>query len=172
MSPPMPQEANPRLSISQLSQYTYPTTLDSPKIASYNVLDSLPTSRLLILGAITLAKKDKKPAAKKASSATNVTRITASDTPVATNAKKTNTSEVKTKIVAAPSSPKKDAKEPKEPKASGKNPFRALGGYFAGAWYELKQVRWPNRKATWSLTLAVLAFTAFFALLILLLDFN
>lgn len=49
-------------------------------------------------------------------------------------------------------------------------PFTALGRYFKGAWYELKQVRWPNRKATWSLTVAVIVFTLFFALLILLLD--
>lgn len=49
-------------------------------------------------------------------------------------------------------------------------PFVALGGYFKGAWLELREVRWPTRKATWSLTLAVLAFTAFFMVLILLLD--
>lgn len=49
-------------------------------------------------------------------------------------------------------------------------PFRALGGYFVGAWQELKQVRWPNRSATWSLTLAVILFSAFFAAIILGLD--
>ncbi len=49
-------------------------------------------------------------------------------------------------------------------------PFVALGGYFKGAWFELRQVRWPNRRATWSLTGAVLLFTAFFVVLILLLD--
>ena len=48
--------------------------------------------------------------------------------------------------------------------------FVAFGGYFKGAWFELRQVRWPNRKATWSLTGAVLAFTGFFVLIILLLD--
>lgn len=47
----------------------------------------------------------------------------------------------------------------------------AIGGYFSGAWYELKQVRWPDRKATWGLTLAVIAFSVFFAFLILGLDF-
>lgn len=46
----------------------------------------------------------------------------------------------------------------------------AIGGYFAGAWTEIRQVRWPNRKATWSLTLAVLVFTAFWSLVILGLD--
>jgi len=49
-------------------------------------------------------------------------------------------------------------------------PFRSIGGYFKGAWQELKQVRWPNRRATWSLTLAVILFSAFFAVLILGLD--
>ncbi len=44
-------------------------------------------------------------------------------------------------------------------------------GYFAGAWRELKQVRWPDRKASWSLTLAVILFSLFFAALILGLDF-
>jgi len=46
----------------------------------------------------------------------------------------------------------------------------AIGGYFKGAWTELRQVRWPDRKSTWSLTVAVLLFTGFFFLLIVLLD--
>jgi len=50
------------------------------------------------------------------------------------------------------------------------SPLVSIGGYFKGAWYELRQVRWPNRKATWSLTVAVLIFTAFFIALIVLLD--
>lgn len=49
-------------------------------------------------------------------------------------------------------------------------PFRAVGGYFKGAWTELRQVRWPDRKSTWSLTLAVILFSLFFALVILGLD--
>lgn len=44
-------------------------------------------------------------------------------------------------------------------------------GYFRGAWYELTQVRWPDRKATWSLTLAVILFSLFFAGVILGLDY-
>jgi len=48
--------------------------------------------------------------------------------------------------------------------------IRAFGGYFKGAWEELREVRWTNRRATWSLTLAVIAFSAFFAGLILGLD--
>lgn len=49
-------------------------------------------------------------------------------------------------------------------------PFRAFGGYFKGAWVELRQVRWPDRKATWGLTLAVILFSLFFALVIVGLD--
>ena len=54
-----------------------------------------------------------------------------------------------------------------------KKPFGFLikfGGYFKGSWVELKQVRWPDRKATWGMTAAVLLFTGFFAILIVLLD--
>jgi preprotein translocase SecE subunit len=51
-----------------------------------------------------------------------------------------------------------------------KNIFARIGGYFKGAWYELRQVRWPNRKATWGLTLAVILFSVFFTVLIVLLD--
>ncbi|NCQ53841.1 preprotein translocase subunit SecE [Candidatus Saccharibacteria bacterium CG_4_9_14_0_2_um_filter_41_9] len=45
-----------------------------------------------------------------------------------------------------------------------------IGGYFKGSWVELRQVRWPDRKATWSLTFAVLLFTIFFVVMIVLLD--
>lgn len=45
-----------------------------------------------------------------------------------------------------------------------------IGGYFKGAWVELRQVHWPTRRATWGLTLAVLMFSAFFVVFITLLD--
>lgn len=50
-------------------------------------------------------------------------------------------------------------------------PFRGIGRYVKGAWQELRQVRWPNRKATWSLTGAVVVFSLFFAAVILGLDY-
>jgi preprotein translocase subunit SecE len=59
---------------------------------------------------------------------------------------------------------------PKRPTPKFLAPFVSLGAYFKGAWFELRQVRWPNRKATWSLTGAVLLFTAFFVVLIILAD--
>lgn len=110
-----------------------------------------------------MATKDKKPTAKKATSATKVTRITARDTekvsakPTATKTKK-----------ATPA--KTNAQQGSDPAKKKSNPFTGLIGYFKGAWYELRQVSWPNRKATWSMTAALLAFTAFFVVMILLLD--
>lgn len=80
-----------------------------------------------------------------------VTRVKAVDTKPVTPTKK--------EPVAAPAKNKQVA-----------NPFKAIGGYFVGAWKELRQVRWPNRRATWGLTAAMLVFTAFFVVLILLLD--
>ncbi|PKL31631.1 preprotein translocase subunit SecE [Candidatus Saccharibacteria bacterium HGW-Saccharibacteria-1] len=60
--------------------------------------------------------------------------------------------------------------KPKKPKKGIFKLLAAIGGYFKGAWIELKQVRWPNRSATWSLTLAVILFSAFFLALIVFLD--
>jgi preprotein translocase subunit SecE len=95
---------------------------------------------------------------KKTSGATTkVTRIKATD-----DAKQTVASEKVSK-----KAPQKITVSNEEKKT---NPLVAFGGYFKGAWVELKQVHWPTRKATWSLTFAVLAFTAFFIILIVLLD--
>ena len=49
-------------------------------------------------------------------------------------------------------------------------PFVYLGRYLRDSWLELRQVRWPNRKATWKMVLAVLVYTALFVLFISLLD--
>lgn len=120
------------------------------------VLDSLPSSRLFNLGENFVVAKGKK--SKTETTDTKVTRIKATDTTPA----KTKTA--KKEAVPAPS---------KELAASGekrRNPLRASGDYFKGAWYELKQVRWPTRRATWGMTAALLGFTAFFVVFILLLD--
>jgi preprotein translocase subunit SecE len=50
------------------------------------------------------------------------------------------------------------------------NPITAFGRYVRGSWHEIRQVRWPDRKATWGMTLAVIGFTLFFAVIILALD--
>lgn len=49
-------------------------------------------------------------------------------------------------------------------------PFVALGRYLRNSWRELRQVRWPNRAATWKMTLAVLVYCAIFIVFIMLLD--
>ena len=49
-------------------------------------------------------------------------------------------------------------------------PFAAFGRYMRDSWREIRQVRWPNRKATWKMVLAVIIYTALFVLLISLLD--
>lgn len=49
-------------------------------------------------------------------------------------------------------------------------PIVYLGRYIRDSWRELRQVRWPNRKATWKMVLAVLIYTALFAVIISLLD--
>jgi preprotein translocase SecE subunit len=49
-------------------------------------------------------------------------------------------------------------------------PFFFVGGYFKGSWQELRQVSWPNRKATWGMTAAVLFFTGLFVAIIVSLD--
>jgi preprotein translocase, SecE subunit, bacterial len=49
-------------------------------------------------------------------------------------------------------------------------PLFPIGRYFRDSWRELRQVRWTNRKATWKMTLAVIAYTIFFFLFIMLLD--
>lgn len=49
-------------------------------------------------------------------------------------------------------------------------PFSAAARYISGSWAELKQVRWPDRKSTWGLTLAVIMYSGFFVGLIVLLD--
>lgn len=102
-----------------------------------------------------MATKDKKSATKTAT--TKVTRIKASDT-VPKKETPSETPAIETK--------RTEEKGMRNPLA----PLKAIGRYFAGAWYELKQVRWPNRRATWGMTGAMLGFTAFFIVVILLLD--
>lgn len=93
---------------------------------------------------------------------TKVTKITASDSEKSAAPAK--------KPVKAKSS-KAAATKTNAPKT--KRSFGILGkfgGYFKGAWVELRQVHWPTRQATWGLTGAVLLFSAFFVVFITLLD--
>lgn len=90
---------------------------------------------------------------------TKVTRITASDK---TSAKKP------VKRTAKAASAKPTVREAKPKRTYGI--LGRIGGYFKGAWSELRQVHWPTRRATWGLTGAVLLFAAFFVVFITLLD--
>lgn len=49
-------------------------------------------------------------------------------------------------------------------------PFVYLWRYLRDSWRELRQVRWPNAKATWKMVLAVFVYTALFVVIIFLLD--
>lgn len=49
-------------------------------------------------------------------------------------------------------------------------PFVAFGKYLKNSWLELRQVRWPGRKATWKLVLAVIVYTLIFVGFLTLLD--
>lgn len=91
-----------------------------------------------------------------------VTRITASDDrpkKTAKSAASRASKATKSRAVAATDETNKKA-----------HVFARIWAYFKGAWFELRQVRWPNRRATWALTIAVVLFSLFFVLLIVLLD--
>ena len=78
---------------------------------------------------------------------------------------------IKTKQKAIKNAEKKIGKFGKEKKPFILiRPFVYLGRYLRDSWREIRQVRWPNRKATWKMVLAVLAYTALFVLIISLLD--
>ena len=49
-------------------------------------------------------------------------------------------------------------------------PFVYLWRYLRDSWRELRQVRWPNAKATWKMVLAVIIYTLLFVVIIFLLD--
>lgn len=106
-----------------------------------------------------MAQKAKKSDTNKETKDTRVTRIKATDT---APAKKTTATSASKKPAT-----KKAVSSPKKERTNG---FVAFLGYFKGAWAELREVRWPTRRTTWGLTLAVLVFTLFFLVLIVLLD--
>ncbi len=134
----------------------------------------------------TKKKSSKKPSTRRNSTSdAHVTRIRAgeSNKPKRTAAKKPrvhrlSSSERADKATAShlkPSSDAPSAREVAQQKAekSGStrtNPLTAIVNYFKGAWYELRQVRWPDRTATWSMTGALIGFTIFFLAVVILLD--
>ncbi len=75
---------------------------------------------------------------------------------------------VKAKEVTKPQKAEKPAKA-KKPFLLFR-PFIALGRYLRDSWRELRQVRWPNRKVTWKMVLAVFVYTVIFVTFLILLD--
>lgn len=116
-----------------------------------------------------------------------ITRIKASDGPTKPEAQDEPTITRKKVVVEDKKSKKSEKAKKKEQKKAEKaakkaaknngkkvfilfRPFVALGRYLRDSWKEIRQVRWPNRKATWKMVLAVFVYTALFMVIILLLD--
>ena len=110
-----------------------------------------------------------------------ITRIKASDSP-RKEEKSSEPTITRKKVVVKDKKTEKNKRveEKKAKKATKKTdgkktfilfrPFVAFGRYLRDSWREIRQVRWPNRKATWKMVLAVLVYTALFIILITLLD--
>ena len=110
-------------------------------------------------------------------SKTNITKTTAnSDTETVETPKispapaPTETKPTKTKPQKSKKSPKDTAEKPLKEVFILARPFVAFGRYLRDSWREIRQVRWPNRKLTWKMTLAVLIYCAIFMIFILVLD--
>lgn len=114
----------------------------------------------------------------------NITRIKAKD-PNKASGDKLSKKEKKLAAKAAAKAAKveapvqepvvKEVKKAKKEKKTSKpfvlfRPFIALGHYLRDSWLEIRQVRWPNRKTTWKMVLAVIVYTAIFVVFIMLLD--
>lgn len=83
------------------------------------------------------------------------------------NTKTARTSGAKTKTASKTSKSKKSKNS-----KSRRNPLSAITSYFRGAWQEIKQVRWPDRRSTWGMVGALIVFTAALFLVIILLDYG
>ena len=115
----------------------------------------------------------------------HVTRIKAGDKKSEEEPKKTSTSKnvkeavkIAKKIVKEDKESKKaikaDKKQRKAKEEKPKNGFvrviTAPFRYIRDSWREIRQVSWPNRKATWKLVGAIFIYAAFFIALTMALD--
>ncbi len=99
----------------------------------------------------------------------HVTRIKAKDSAPEKAAKPEKT-EKPVKVAKPAKTPEKSKpKQDKKPFILFR-PFVAFGRYLRDSWRELRQVRWPNRKTTWKMVLAVFVYTALFIGLLVVLD--
>lgn len=124
----------------------------------------------------TSSKTSKAAKASKSNEPTKVTRITAGDSTakihrVSSEEKAAaKTARRLEKSDDAPGAAEIARQKAEKQSLKRTNPLVTLKNYFVGAWYELRQVRWPDRKTTWGMTGALLAFTTFFVLVIVVLD--
>lgn len=84
---------------------------------------------------------------------------------------RTQTEKSSAKTAKTSAKTKTAASKPKNSK-SHRNPLSTITGYFRGAWQEIKQVRWPDRRSTWGMVGALIVFTAALFLVIILLDYG
>lgn len=123
----------------------------------------------------------------------NVTRIKAKDDGAKSKANKSDDAEITRKVtIKAKKSENKKAraKENAEAKKAARaekkaerkaakqgkkvfilfRPFVAIGRYIKESFQEVRQVRWPDRKSTWKMTLSVVLYVILVAVIIMLLD--
>ena len=123
----------------------------------------------------------------------NVTRIKAKDDGAKKKASKSDDAEITRKVtIKAKNSENKKvrAKEEAEAKKAAKaerkaekkannngkkafilfRPFVAIGRYIKESFQEVRQVRWPDRKSTWKMTISVILYVLLVAAIIMLLD--
>ena len=108
--------------------------------------------------------------------ATKVTRISAKDDGPKTRKEE---DEVVTRKVSVKAKGSESKKAVAEKKAKAKEVKKAEKkaakkdkevGYLRGSVQEIRQVRWPNRKETWKMTLSVIVYVIILAAAIMLLD--
>ena len=104
----------------------------------------------------------------------HVTRIKAHDSSKPKDSQPTKVE--KTETPHKTSKKIKEVKKEKKVKDENKKPFIlfrpffAFGRYLRNSWRELRQVRWPNRKVTWKMVLAVFVYTALFVAFLVVVD--
>ena len=96
---------------------------------------------------------------------------------VTVKAKNSENKKVRAKqAAAAKKAEKAERKAAKEAEAEKKKvfilfrPFVAIGRYVRDSFREVRQVRWPDRKSTWKMTLSVIIYVVLIAAAIMLLD--
>ena len=118
--------------------------------------------------------KDDGPTKKKEAQKSEDTEITRK---VSIKAKNSDNKKARAKQAAdAKKAEKVERKAAKKAAREGKKtfvlfrPFVAIGRYFRDSFREVRQVRWPDRKTTWKMTISVILYVILIAAVIMLLD--